>query len=123
RRSRSASRPRAFSARTSKTVQRGPGPYAAPARVHVPGGRTVRAACPGSVDGAVLNQVVEVERAQRFGHVAFPGVDGVSEQRGDLRNVPPGLDRVSLGGFGRRDGAQQLPEELHVEVAHRPAYG
>src|SRR6516165_9339898 len=40
-----------------------------------------------------------------------------------MGDIPPGLVRVPLGGFGRRDGAQQLPEELHVDVVHRPAHG
>src|SRR5262249_29155556 len=124
RRSRSASRPRESSARTSRGMaQRGPGTVrgSRPAfifpRPNGPG------ACPGSADRAVLDQVVDIERAQRLGHVTFPGVDRVPEQRGDLGDVPPGLDRVPLGGFGRRDGAQQLPEELHVDMVHRPAYG
>src|SRR5436190_21860809 len=40
-----------------------------------------------------------------------------------MGDVPPGLVRVPLGGFGRRDRAQQLPEELHVNVVQRPAHG
>src|ERR1017187_5314098 len=72
---------------------------------------------------AVLDEVVEIERAQRLGDLAFPGVDRVGEQHRDLGDVPPGLDRASLRSLGRRDGAQKLPQKLHVDVVQRPPYG
>ena len=30
---------------------------------------------------------------------------------------------MSLGGFGRRDGAREFPEKLHVQVVYRPPHG
>src|SRR5438270_128273 len=71
----------------------------------------------------VPDEVIEVQRAQRLGHVAVSGVDRVVDQHGQMGDVPPGLGRMPLGSLSRRDGAQQLPEKLHVEVVQRAPYG
>src|SRR5580692_2341882 len=80
----------------------------------------VRASAGG---GAVLEQVVDVQRAQRLGEIPLPGIDRVRDQRPDLGDVYPGVLRMSLDGLRLGQGAQQFPQELHVGMMQRTPYG
>src|SRR3954452_11441761 len=122
RRSRSPLRSRACWPRTSKpdpvrTTGRGPEDRGAGLPPTLLSGFTALAR------DVVPDEVIEVQRAQRLGHVAVSGVDRVVDQHGQMGDVPPGLGRMPLGSLSRREGAQQLPEKLHVDVVQRAPYG
>jgi DNA-binding winged helix-turn-helix (wHTH) protein len=72
---------------------------------------------------AVLDQVVDVQRAKHFGGLALAGAQRVGDQRGHPVHISACPARVPLDCLRRGNRAQQLPQETYVQVMHRAADG